>query len=43
MPVRPGPEPQAVLGPLTSAAIFLTGTVETGGEQTARDLLADLA
>ncbi len=32
-----------MLGPLTSAAIFLTGTVETGGEQTARDLLADLA
>ncbi|MDA8324544.1 MAG: Dyp-type peroxidase [Actinomycetota bacterium] len=43
MPVRPGPEPQSVLGPLTSAAIFLTGTVEIGGEQAARDLLADLA
>ncbi len=32
-----------MLGPLTSAAIFLTGTVEIGGEQAARDLLADLA
>ncbi|MHB1595316.1 MAG: Dyp-type peroxidase [Streptosporangiaceae bacterium] len=43
MPAPPGPEPQTVLGPLTSAAIFLTVTVETGGEPTARDLLADLA
>lgn len=37
------PEPQPVLSPLTSAAIFLVVTVEDGGEQTARELLADLA
>ncbi|BBA95778.1 putative peroxidase [Actinacidiphila reveromycinica] len=36
------PEPQSVLSPLTSAAIFLVLTVEDGGEQTARELLADL-
>jgi putative iron-dependent peroxidase len=35
--------PQPVLGPLTSAAIFLVVTVDPGGETVARDLLADLA
>lgn len=38
----PDAEPQPVLGPLTSAAIFLVVTVDAGGEDTARDLLADL-
>lgn len=33
---------QPVLTPLTSAAIFLTVTIEPGGEPRARDLLADL-
>ncbi|MFB7909253.1 Dyp-type peroxidase [Kitasatospora sp. NPDC056076] len=37
------PEPQAVLSPLTSAAVFLVLTVEPGGEPTVRDLLPDLA
>ncbi|MGW2253050.1 Dyp-type peroxidase [Kitasatospora sp. NPDC001660] len=37
------PEPQAVLSPLTSAAVFLVLTVEPGGENTVRDLLPDLA
>jgi len=36
-------EPQAVLTPLTEAAIFLVVTVEPGGEDEVRDLLADLA
>jgi putative iron-dependent peroxidase len=35
-------EPQRVLGELTSAAIFLTVTVDAGGEDAARALLADL-
>jgi putative iron-dependent peroxidase len=35
-------EPQPVLRALTSAAIFLVVTVGPGGEETARDLLADL-
>ncbi|MER7846385.1 Dyp-type peroxidase [Kitasatospora sp. NPDC096077] len=39
----PQPEPQAVLSPLTSAAIFLTLTVEPGGESTVRELLPELA
>lgn len=34
--------PQAILTPLTEAAIFLTVLVEPGGEDTARDLLADV-
>jgi putative iron-dependent peroxidase len=34
---------QAVLSPLTVAAIFQVVTVEPGGEETVRDLLADLA
>jgi putative iron-dependent peroxidase len=36
------PQPQPVLSPLTSAAIFLVVTVDPGGEDTARDLLAEL-
>lgn len=37
------PEPQPVLSPLTAAAIFLVITVNPGGEQAVRDLLADVA
>jgi porphyrinogen peroxidase len=36
-------EPQAVLGTLTEAAIFLVVTVGDGGEATTRDLLADVS
>jgi porphyrinogen peroxidase len=36
-------EPQAVLSPLTAAAIFLVATIDDGGEGVVRDLLADLA
>ncbi|MFJ6136227.1 Dyp-type peroxidase [Kitasatospora sp. NPDC092286] len=36
-------QPQAVLTPLTSAAVFLVLTVDPGGEQAVRDLLPDLA
>jgi porphyrinogen peroxidase len=35
--------PQAVLAPLTDAAIFLVLTVRSGGESTIRDLLEDLS
>jgi putative iron-dependent peroxidase len=34
-------EPQAVLSPLTEAAIFLTLTIEAGAEDAVRDVLAD--
>ncbi|HEY2206478.1 MAG TPA: Dyp-type peroxidase [Pseudonocardia sp.] len=34
--------PQAVLGPLTTSAVFLVVTVDDGGEQAARELLTDL-
>jgi putative iron-dependent peroxidase len=34
--------PQLVLSPLTGAAIFLVATVDPGGEEVVRDLLADL-
>jgi putative iron-dependent peroxidase len=34
--------PQPVLGPLTTAAIFLVVTIEEGGEPVARDLLSEL-
>ncbi|MFE2411537.1 Dyp-type peroxidase [Kitasatospora sp. NPDC059408] len=37
------PEPQAVLSPLTGAAVFLVLTVHPGGEDTVRALLPDLA
>jgi putative iron-dependent peroxidase len=36
-------EPQAVLTPLTAAAIFLVATVDAGAEGTVRDLLADIS
>ncbi|MBO1419727.1 Dyp-type peroxidase [Streptomyces sp. FH025] len=36
-------EPQAVLSPLTSSAVFLVLTVEPGGEGAVRELLPDLA
>ncbi|MDH6132001.1 putative iron-dependent peroxidase [Kitasatospora sp. MAA4] len=40
----PSPQrPQAVLGPLTGAALFLVLTVRPGGEQAVRKLLPDLA
>jgi putative iron-dependent peroxidase len=38
-----GPEPQAVVTPLTAAAIFLVVTVNPGGEEAARGLLGDIA
>jgi putative iron-dependent peroxidase len=38
-----GPEPQAVVTPLTEAAIFLVVTVNPGGEEAARGLLGDIA
>jgi porphyrinogen peroxidase len=37
------PEPQPVLTPLTSAAMFLVLTINSGGEQQVRDLLPDLS
>ncbi|WP_031077967.1 Dyp-type peroxidase [Streptomyces sp. NRRL WC-3742] len=37
------PEPQAVLSPLTGAAVFLVLTIDPGGEQAVRELLPDLA
>ncbi|MFE4972537.1 Dyp-type peroxidase [Kitasatospora sp. NPDC056651] len=37
------PAPQAVLSPLTSAAVFLVLTVRPGGEAAVRELLPDLA
>ncbi|MFK0111566.1 Dyp-type peroxidase [Streptomyces sp. NPDC091217] len=39
----PGAEPQPVLGPLTTAAIFLVVTVRPGGEERAREVLGDLS
>jgi putative iron-dependent peroxidase len=36
------PEPQAILTPITEAAIFLTATVDVGGEDGLRDLLSDV-
>ncbi len=36
-------EPQAVLTPLTAAALFLVATIDPGGEDDVRDLLGDLA
>jgi putative iron-dependent peroxidase len=38
-----GPEPQAVLTPLTESAIFLVLTVDPGAEDGVRDLLADVS
>ncbi|GAA5198723.1 Dyp-type peroxidase [Rugosimonospora acidiphila] len=39
----PGGVPQAVLAPLTSAAIFLVVTVRPGGEEAVRDLLSEVS
>jgi putative iron-dependent peroxidase len=36
------PEPQALLRPLTEAAIFLVATVADGAEDDVRDLLSDV-
>src|SRR6478736_826540 len=36
-------EPQAVLTPLTAAALFLVANIDPGGEDDVRDLLGDLA
>ncbi|MEU8815486.1 Dyp-type peroxidase [Actinoplanes sp. NPDC048796] len=41
--VAPTVESQAVLAPLTDAAIFLVMTVRPGGEQAVRDLLSDVS
>ncbi|MBU2667518.1 Dyp-type peroxidase [Actinoplanes bogorensis] len=41
--VAPTVESQAVLAPLTDAAIFLVATVRPGGEPAVRDLLEDLS
>jgi porphyrinogen peroxidase len=37
------PEPQAVVTPLTTAAVFLVVTVSPGGEETVRGLLEDMS
>jgi putative iron-dependent peroxidase len=39
----PQPEPQAILTPITEAAIFLTVTVQAGAEDRVRDLLSDVS
>ncbi|GAB3218355.1 Dyp-type peroxidase [Mycolicibacterium hippocampi] len=39
----PTPLPQAVLAPLTPAALFLVATIDEGGEQTVHDALGDIA
>ena len=43
MHVSDAGEPQAVLTPLTEAAIFLVLTVDSGAEDAVRDVLADLS
>ncbi|NUU20068.1 MAG: Dyp-type peroxidase [Streptomycetaceae bacterium] len=42
-PVQPQPVLQAVLAPLTNAAVFLVVTVDPGGEQAVRGLLPDVS
>ena len=42
-PQQPSPEPQPIVTPLRTAAIFLVLTIDPGGEDAARDLLADVA
>ena len=39
----PAPEPQAILTPLTEAAIFLTVTIDPNGEALVRELLEDVS
>jgi putative iron-dependent peroxidase len=41
--MEPADEPQAILAPITEAAIFLTLTVDPGAEEGVRDLLPDLS
>jgi putative iron-dependent peroxidase len=41
--MTPSIEPQAILAPLTSSAMFMILTVDAGGEQTVRDLLPDVS
>jgi putative iron-dependent peroxidase len=38
---QPPPEPQPIVTPLSTAAIFLVLTIDPGGEDTVRDFLAD--
>ena len=42
-PQQPPPEPQPVVTPLRTAAIFLVLTIDPGGEREVRDLLADVS
>lgn len=42
-PQQPQPEPQHVVTPLRTAAIFLVLTIDPGGEREVRDLLADVS
>ena len=42
-PQQPSPEPQPIVTPLRTAAIFLVLSINPGGEAAARDLLADVA
>ncbi len=42
-PSQPSPEPQPVVTPLRTAAIFLVVSIDPGGEAVARDLLADVS
>ncbi len=42
-PLEPQSLPQPVVGPLTSSAVFLVLTIESGGEAAVRELMADLA
>ncbi|HEY6498873.1 MAG TPA: Dyp-type peroxidase [Streptosporangiaceae bacterium] len=42
-PPPPSPEPQPIVTPLRTAAIFLVLTIDPGGEDTVRDFLADVS
>jgi putative iron-dependent peroxidase len=42
-PLEPQSLPQPVVGPLTSSAVFLVLTIESGGEAAVRELMAELA
>ncbi|HEY2241013.1 MAG TPA: Dyp-type peroxidase, partial [Streptosporangiaceae bacterium] len=41
-PPPPSPEPQPIVTPLRTAAIFLVLTIDPGGEDTVRDFLSDV-
>ncbi|MDT5168479.1 MAG: porphyrinogen peroxidase, partial [Mycobacterium sp.] len=43
MPSVPSAQPQAVLAPLTPAAIFLVVTIDEGGEATVHDALPEIS